>query len=188
MPYPYYQNPYMTVYPQASYSYINNPYIPQYQNNVYQPSQTTPQQMYNTQMPQQAPQVQQQSDMFNWVKNEKEVESEYVAPNGVKTFWHETDPVVYMKQADATGKPTIRTFDLVERVQKPVSEEKAPDYATKEELAIFGNNLSSFSSVVKEMNDAVSSLKADLETMKNDMYGLAGKKKIIRKTEADVDE
>ena len=184
MAYPYYQNPYTMVYPQTGY-----PYVPQYQNNVYQPSQTVPQQqIYNTQMPQQTPQIQQQPGMFNWVKSEQEVESEYVAPNTVKTFWHETEPVVYMKQADATGKPTIRTFDLVERVHKPVSEEKPPDYATKEELAVFGNSLSSFSSVVKEMNDVIGSLKNDIETMKGDVYGLAGKKKTIRKTEADADE
>ena len=167
MAYPYYQNPYAVIYPQTGYSYINNPYIPQYQNGVYQPTQTVPQV--------------QQPGMFNWVKSEQDVEAEYVAPNSVKTFWHETEPVVYMKQADATGKPTIRTFDLVERVQKPVSEEKPPDYVTKEELAVFGNTLNSFT-------DIIGSLKMDLETIKNDMYGIAGKKKIIRKTEADVDE
>jgi hypothetical protein len=44
-----------------------------------------------------------------------------------------------LKQADPSGKPTIKIFDLVERTQTPVEarkkeEAKLPDYATKNDL------------------------------------------------------
>ena len=47
---------------------------------------------------------------------------------------------MYFKQADASGKPSIRVYDLVERAQgasgaSSATDIKLPDYATKEELA-----------------------------------------------------
>ena len=43
-----------------------------------------------------------------------------VAPNNAVTLWDSNSPVVYLKQADASGKPSMKTYDLVERTQRPV--------------------------------------------------------------------
>ena len=109
-----------------------------------------------------------------------------VAPNNAVTLWNQTEPVVYLKQADATGKPTLKTYDLVERVQTvPVASDgkdgKSIEYATKSDLtAVVG--------VVKGFDDLIGTLKSDIETMKSDMYGIAGKKKSVKKAERVIDE
>lgn len=158
-----------------------NPYLPY---NPYGQMLTTGSQTFGPQMQmpgysQQAP-AQQMSNtgnqLRNWVKGEAEANNFYVAPNCSVDLWDENDPVVYLKQADATGKPSLRVFDLVERIKPETSEEKGPDYATRDELAAFGQNLSSFTNVMKQMNDVVEGLRADIDTMKTDVYGLAGKK------------
>ena len=46
-----------------------------------------------------------------------------IAPNAAVALWDSTAPTVYLKQADASGKPTLKIYDLVERA------ENAPDHA-----------------------------------------------------------
>lgn len=163
--YPSYTNPYMTIYPNA---YMVNPMTHQFNNPSYTQAIPNPQ-------PQTSPALQvNQPGVFNWVKSEKEVEEQYVYPNGVMTFWNENEPIVYMKQADATGKSTIRTFDLVERTDKPEAETKSPEYATKEDVNVF--------------SDAIADLRKEIETMKGDVYGIAGKKRVMKKAEGEIDE
>ena len=67
-----------------------------------------------------------------WVQNEMEAMNYLVAPNSAVTLWDSNSPVVYLKQTDASGKPSMKTYDLVERTQKPV--QQSVEYATKEEL------------------------------------------------------
>ena len=68
---------------------------------------------------QQAPQ-QQPSPSIVWVQNEMEAANYLVAPNSAVTLWDSNAPVVYLKQADASGKPSMKVYDLVERTQRPV--------------------------------------------------------------------
>lgn len=42
-------------------------------------------------------------------------------PNNAVTLWDMNAPVVYVKKADASGKPSMTTYDLVERSTAPVS-------------------------------------------------------------------
>ena len=56
-----------------------------------------------------------------WVPNEKAANEFIVAPNNAVTLWDMNAPVVYVKKADASGKPTMTTYDLVERSTAPVS-------------------------------------------------------------------
>lgn len=74
----------------------------------------------------------QPSPSIVWVQNEMEAMNYLVAPNSAVTLWDSNAPVVYLKQADASGKPSMKTYDLVERTQKPV--QANVEYATKEEL------------------------------------------------------
>ena len=79
---------------------------------------------------QQAPQ-QQPSPSIVWVQNEMEAANYLVAPNSAVTLWDSNSPVVYLKQADASGKPSMKIYDLVERTQRPVQPPKtsAIEYA-----------------------------------------------------------
>ena len=63
---------------------------------------------------------QQQSPSIVWVQNEMEAANYLVAPNSAVTLWDSNAPVVYLKQADASGKPSMKIYDLVERTQSPV--------------------------------------------------------------------
>lgn len=131
------------------------------------------------------PQMQQQNTQQNinqpsiiWVTSESEAVSFPVAPNNAVTLWSTTEPVVYLKQADATGKPTLKTYDLVERSPSVIKASPAQDhpYATHDELVAVAG-------AVKGFDDIIGSLKADIETMKGDLYGVAGRKKPTKKME-----
>ena len=61
-----------------------------------------------------------------WVQSEQEALNYLVAPNSAVTLWDSNSPVVYLKQADASGKPSMKIYDLVERSQRPVQPPKAP--------------------------------------------------------------
>ena len=63
---------------------------------------------------------QQQAPSIVWVQNEMEAANYLVAPNSAVTLWDSNAPVVYLKQADASGKPSMKIYDLVERTQRPV--------------------------------------------------------------------
>ena len=53
-----------------------------------------------------------------WVSGEKEASIYPVAPNNSVTLWDSEAPVIYLKKADASGKPSLQVFDLVERAPK----------------------------------------------------------------------
>ena len=86
---------------------------------------------------------QQQAPSIVWVQNEMEAANYLVAPNSAVTLWDSNAPVVYLKQADASGKPSMKIYDLVERTQRPVQAPVAPpvEYATKDELAALAARL-----------------------------------------------
>lgn len=114
---------------------LNNyyPYTNPYQAAYTNPYLQQPQQMIQ---PAQAPQIQQPSAQpsINWVSGDREAAAYPVAPNNAVALWSQSEPVVYLKQADATGKPSMKIYDLVERTQSaaPAVEEKP--FATREEL------------------------------------------------------
>ena len=97
---------------------------------------------------QQAPQ-QQPSPSIVWVQNEMEAANYLVAPNSAVTLWDSNSPVVYLKQADASGKPSMKIYDLVERNSRPA---QAPvtspvEYATKDELAALAARLDALTAI-----------------------------------------
>ena len=75
---------------------------------------------------QQVPQ-QTQSSMI-WVSSEQDAFNYLIAPNSAVTLWDSNAPVVYLKQADASGKPSMKIYDLVERTQRP-TQAPAVEYA-----------------------------------------------------------
>ena len=103
-------------------------YYPQYYpTNYYQPpvmdnlAQLRAGQ-YQQPMTQSTPQ---QSSMI-WVNGQAEAMAYLVAPNSAVTLWDSNAPVVYLKQADASGKPTMKTYDLVERTHNSAQASQTP--------------------------------------------------------------
>ena len=95
------------------------PYYGTYMPNFYPGSyQQTPPPVQQTTQQYQTPLTNQNSII--WVPNEQAANDYLVAPNSAVTLWNSNAPVVYLKQADASGKPSMKVYDLVERTQRPV--------------------------------------------------------------------
>lgn len=113
-----------------------------------------------------------------WISGMQEAQMYPVAPNNAVALWENSGKTIYLKQADATGKPTMRIYDLVERTETSTAaaphDEKAPSYVTKDELGT--------------IVDAVKGLAGEVEQMKGDLYGVAGRKKSSKKVEVTEDD
>lgn len=121
----------MPYYPYQTYQPPMPDQLAQYRQQQYQPQpMQTPAQM----QPVQQPQTQGQSII--WVQNQQEAYNYLVAPNSAVALWDSNNPAVYLKQADASGKPTMKIYDLVERTtQRPqAAAQPAPDYVTRQEF------------------------------------------------------
>ena len=113
-----------------NYPYYGNPYMPPMQDNL---AQLRQQQMQAIPPMPQNPLPQ---SGVQWVSGEQEARSWMVAPNAAVALWDSTAPTVYLKQADASGKPTLKVYDLVERLASAPDTQKAPaaDYVTRKEF------------------------------------------------------
>ena len=87
-----------------------------------------------------------------WVSGEAEAMAYLVAPNSAVALWDSNAPTIYLKQADASGKPSIKVYDLVERTQKPVQASQPPvvEYAPLSRVEALEARLNELT-VVKEM-------------------------------------
>lgn len=129
----------------AGYSYYSPMYQPYYSAPQYPQSQPQPQPAQNP-------------SSILWVRNNQEAAMYPVAPNNAVVLWDSGIPVIYLKQADASGKPSMKTFDLVERVDKPEPQEES--FATKSELAELAGVVKDVDSVITSLREEVDSLKA----------------------------
>ena len=117
-----------------AYPYFN-PYYPQ-------PMPDNLMQMRQMQQPQMQPQMQPQVQNpiaqggVQWVSGEQEARGYLIAPNSAVALWDSTAPTVYLKQADASGKPTLKIYDLVERAETPCTapQEKDVGFVTRKEF------------------------------------------------------
>lgn len=111
-----------------------NPYYPQ-------PMQDTLAQLRQQQMQTLPPQMQPIQNPVaqggvQWVSGRQEAENWMIAPNTAIALWDSSAPVIYLKQSDASGKPTLKTYDLVERLASTPEAQKAPaaEYVTRKEF------------------------------------------------------
>ena len=132
------------------------PYYPQYQPGYYpapvpdQLAQLRQNQFQPMQQPQQfQPQQNPPAPSIVWVQNEMEAANYLVAPNSAVTLWDSNAPVVYLKQADASGKPSMKIYDLVERTQRPVQAPQVPavEYAPLSRLEALEARLNELTAV-----------------------------------------
>lgn len=112
-----------------------------YQNPYYpQPMPDTLMQMRQQQMPMmqtpQAPQNPIAQGGVQWVSGEQEARGYLIAPNSAVALWDSTAPTVYLKQADASGKPALKIYDLVERAETASNAPQKPgvEFVTREEF------------------------------------------------------
>lgn len=166
-----------------------NNYTPMYQPyyNPYQyqqPMVQQPQMVQQQQPTQTMPNFQSSNPNMIWVKNRDAAMIFPVAPNNAVALWDENDAAVYLKQADASGKPTMKTYDLVERVETPPDEQKSETskdvpYAMKEDVAALAG-------VVKGFDSMIASMKGDIDKMNETLYGISGaKRKSTKKSESE---
>jgi hypothetical protein len=135
--------------PNLGYSQLGQGY-PQYPQVYPQPQQPTPQ-------------TQTVSNLV-WVRNEQEAAMYPLSPNSAVMLCDQNMPVAYLKSADASGKPAMKIYDLVERKQTP-SEASTPTggnntaYATKEELATLAGVVTDVNTLLEKMRDEIDTLK-----------------------------
>lgn len=117
-----------------AYPYFN-PYYPQ-------PMPDSFMQMRQMQQPQMQPMQQpvQQNPIaqggVQWVNGEQEARGYLIAPNSAVALWDSSAPMVYLKQSDASGKPTLKIYDLVERAETPrtAPQENGVEFVTRKEF------------------------------------------------------
>jgi len=106
-------------------------YYPQY----YNPQQYVPQQQ------------QQMINQFVWVQGESSARA-YLVPPGGEAYLMDTDsPTLFYKTCDSAGRPTMKTYELVEKVEadpvvvtpeNSVQAEEMPNYLTRDDLNDMG--------------------------------------------------
>ena len=116
------------------YGWQNPYYAPPMPDNLMQMRQQQMQPM-TPQMPQ-APQNPVAQSGVQWVSGEQEARNWMIAPNAAVALWDSTAPTVYLKQADASGKPTLKIYDLVERTETAPAALQKPgvEFVTREEF------------------------------------------------------
>lgn len=162
------QPPYPPQPPQQGYG--QPPYPPQ--GYMQQPAQNAAQMMT------------QQYGSRIWVNGKADAEAYPVAPNRAVDLWDATDPtILYTKQADASGKPSMEVCEVVRRADEQAKQKS--DYATRGELDDVLDSIKTVSAAVTALSDNLDALRGDVDKMSADLYGIAGKKKDAKKTKSD---
>lgn len=115
------------------YGYQNPYYPPPMQDNLMQMRQQQMMPQMPQQMPLQNPIAQ---GGVQWVSGEQEARNWIIAPNAAVALWDSSAPTVYLKQADASGKPSLKIYDLVERAETPPAgvQKTSVEFVTRKEF------------------------------------------------------
>ena len=180
MPYPYFQ---------PNYNYFPANYQPVYQQGFQQPTAQQAQPQMQQGFAQNQNQI--QNGGFVTVRSESDARNYPTAPGTSVTFKHETAPFLYTKTASFNQfeAPRFEKFRLVKEedaesgTQADGGKEQTPavEYAKEKDLC-------DLTSIVRTLNDITTGIKADVETLKTDFYGMQGRKRIVKKQEPDTDE
>ena len=122
----------------------------------------TYQQQYYPQAYQTAPVVNQQTNQQQasggiiWVQGEAGAKSYLVAPNQTVQLWDSENQVIYLKSADASGMPSIKTIDYTVRGSQGLSEAFEADKGKFISIDQF-----------KSLQSELEALKADIDKIKH---------------------
>lgn len=111
-------------------------YFPQtYQMPAYYPTQSN---AYPTQQ-----NVGANTNALIWVQGEAGAKSYMVAPNQTVVLWDSESQSIYLKSADASGMPSIKTLDYTIRDNSPQKADisSPTDFATKDDLTLVKKEL-----------------------------------------------
>ena len=79
----------------------------------------------------------QQTQAMIWVSGEAGAKAYLVAPNQSVVLWDSEDQVIYLKSADASGMPSMKTLDYTIRDAHTVGEIlDVGAFATKEDISL----------------------------------------------------
>lgn len=96
-----------------------------------------------------------------WVANLNEALNYPVAPNAAVALWDSNSPSVYIKKADASGKPTMTIYDLVERKNEPqTASAQKTDYVTHDELKGVEGRLDGFRDEIERIAKQIKDMTA----------------------------
>jgi len=127
-----------------------NSYFPVgYQPTYYQPQynyQNQTQTVPSVQPTQPQQQTQPMTSGIIWVQGEAGAKSYLVAPNTTVQLWDSERQTIYIKSADASGMPSIKTLDYTIREMPqngtPFAPETTPTaFATKDEVSLLSNEI-----------------------------------------------
>lgn len=99
------------------------------QNQMQQPMMQGPQMAQQVQpqpVPPANPMAGSAQNGMIWVSGRQEADGYLIAPNSAVALWDANNPVVYLRKADSTGKPSTVVYDLVERTDNPAPQQAAP--------------------------------------------------------------
>lgn len=84
-----------------------------------------------------------------WVQGEAGAKSYMVAPNNTVQLWDSESQTIYLKSADASGMPSIKTLDYTIREARNgantasvLSDDKLSTFATKDEIKAVSDQIS----------------------------------------------
>lgn len=115
-----------------------------------------------------------------WCRSRDEALAWPVAPNNAVALWDMNAPFVYLKQADATGKPTLIPYELVDRSQDanaqatrpqnaPQTANVAPqvqldNYVTKDDITALQARIDELERMIQEQEIVYSELPAETKS------------------------
>lgn len=112
-------------------------FYPQYQQPVQQPAQ-------------------QNNSSIIWVQGEAGAKSYLVAPNTTVQLWDSERQSIYLKSADASGMPSMKTLDYTIREAPQTAQNPAvvntPDYVTKAEFEQMSGQIAALRAELDDMN------------------------------------
>lgn len=112
----------------------------QYQDQLNQLRAANPMQMQGFQMPMQ--QVRPDPTGLNWVQGEAGAKSWYITPGSTVLLMDSENQRFYLKSADMSGVPAMRTFEYSEvGVQKPQEAQQSANFVTFDVFNEFRNEV-----------------------------------------------
>lgn len=92
---------------------------------------------YNFNFPSNYQPYYQQNNGIIWIQGEAGAKSYMVAPNNTVALFDSEAQVIYLKSADASGMPSIKTLDYTIRELPAQTHEKSPEtvFATQEDIS-----------------------------------------------------
>lgn len=135
-----------------------NPYQPYYQ----QYQQMSPTQMSGTS----------QTNGIIWVQGEAGAKSYMVAPNNTVQLWDSESQTIYLKSADASGMPSMRTLDYTIRSNPSQMPQNAfsdanPNIPTREELKALEERINGLQLKIENLVQESKSVRPQNKAMTN---------------------